>query len=69
MKPSPKHPQIEAFLDLAFNRTNMIRSDRCVSCHGHASYFRDDLSAREYVISGLCQRCQDEVFASEDDDE
>ena len=24
--------------------------------------FRDDLSRREFKISGLCQECQDEVF-------
>lgn len=24
--------------------------------------FRDDLSLKEYGISGLCQKCQDEVF-------
>lgn len=27
-----------------------------------AHEFRDQVSAREYRISGLCQRCQDEVF-------
>jgi len=24
--------------------------------------FRDDLSRREFKISGLCQKCQDEFF-------
>lgn len=24
--------------------------------------FRDDLSRKEFRISGLCQKCQDEVF-------
>ena len=28
------------------------------------SSFRDDSSLREYRISGLCQRCQDETFGS-----
>jgi uncharacterized protein YuzB (UPF0349 family) len=27
--------------------------------------FRDDLSAREYTISGLCQTCQDITFGKE----
>jgi hypothetical protein len=27
-----------------------------------AFLFRDELSAREYRISGLCQTCQDETF-------
>lgn len=26
--------------------------------------FRDEMSAREYGITGLCQRCQDEVFGA-----
>lgn len=25
-------------------------------------YFRDELSRKEFDISGMCQRCQDEVF-------
>jgi pyrimidine operon attenuation protein/uracil phosphoribosyltransferase len=25
--------------------------------------FRDDLSKREYKISGLCQKCQDYIFS------
>lgn len=29
--------------------------------------FRDELSAREYTISGMCQSCQDSVFVPEDD--
>ena len=24
--------------------------------------FRDDVSKREYKISGLCQKCQDEIW-------
>jgi len=30
--------------------------------------FRDSLSLREYKISGLCQRCQDETFGGGGDD-
>ena len=29
------------------------------------SEFRDKLSIREFGISGLCQDCQDEVFATD----
>ena len=38
------------------------RSDRCISCNGEAITFRDTLSRREYIISAMCQICQDEVF-------
>lgn len=27
----------------------------------------DDLSLREYYISGMCQQCQDKVFVDDDD--
>lgn len=26
--------------------------------------FKDELSVKEFIISGLCQRCQDEVFGN-----
>jgi len=25
-------------------------------------YFKDDMSIKEYLISGLCQSCQDKIF-------
>ena len=28
----------------------------------HSLEFRDDLSKREFTISGMCQVCQDKVF-------
>ena len=33
-----------------------------LGCGKSVTGFRDELSAREYKISGLCQNCQDEVF-------
>jgi hypothetical protein len=40
-------------------------------CHGDgtAGEFRDRLSAEEYGLSGLCQKCQDVAFADPGDDE
>lgn len=29
--------------------------------------FRDDLSRKEYKISGLCQKCQDDIFKEEEE--
>jgi len=40
---------------------------KCVVCGGDASTFKDDISAKEYTISGLCQECQDEAFEEEED--
>ena len=43
------------------NRPN----NRCVSCKDTATIFKDELSKREFGISGLCQSCQDKVFVEE----
>lgn len=33
-----------------------------IGCGQPVGPFRDELSAREYQISGLCQKCQDSIF-------
>lgn len=47
-----------------FPEVKKVRTGHCPFCNLHHSlmYFRDDLSRREYYISGLCQKCQDETF-------
>ena len=65
-----KAPQIDALLsEIIFNgkdRVTCISEGICVTCdeaHGLvATSFRDDISRKEYSISGMCQSCQDEVF-------
>src|SRR5688500_14917586 len=44
-----------------------LRGPLCALCRRPVGAFRDDLSAREFRISGCCQRCQDEVFAAPED--
>jgi DNA-directed RNA polymerase subunit RPC12/RpoP len=34
----------------------------CVSCGKTIGPFRDELSEKEFSISGFCQECQDKVF-------
>lgn len=43
----------------------------CPSCKAPVDQasFRDEVSKREYKISGLCQACQDEVFGGPEEDE
>jgi len=60
--PTQKHPQIEHFLNDLFGRTSAIEADVCVCCGYAAFKFRDQISEKEYRISGLCQRCQDDIF-------
>lgn len=61
-RPSEKHPDIENFLEENFGRTTAITSDTCVFCKTPATEFRDELSRKEYAISGMCQNCQDDTF-------
>lgn len=68
-EPTDKHPEIEAYFEETYGRTTAITTDRCVStpigCGGPATEFRDDLSRKEYRISGLCQSCQDGIWPEE----
>lgn len=65
-EPSKKSPEIEALLEKMAGRTTAIKANVCIpkpiGCGGPAVEFRDDLSRREYGISGLCQSCQDNTF-------
>lgn len=72
-EPSPKSEGMSILLEALGGRTTAIRSDRCVNppfgcgkpCPPES--FRDDLSRKEYTISGLCQDCQDDVFGDEEE--
>lgn len=64
---SEKSFAMRTVLEALCGRGSAIAADRCVDppfgCGKPADEFRDDLSRREYTISGLCQACQDEVFS------
>lgn len=62
--PADKAESLEQLFELMFGRTTAINSQVCASC-GKPVFpedFRDEVSVKEYTISGLCQECQDEVF-------
>jgi len=63
--PSRKSLSMEQFLEVAFGRTTAIKNDKCVLCGGDAKEFRDEVSEREYSISGMCQECQDATYSEE----
>ena len=42
--------------------TESWKRGMCVWCGGPATEFKDVLSEKEYLVSGFCQVCQDEVF-------
>ena len=67
-KPSKKSESLDRTLEamssilFGVGRKESITRDTCVSCKEDASTFNDDLSRKEFTISGLCQPCQDSVF-------
>lgn len=40
----------------------LIAKGLCVSCESEILVFNDKISQDEYAISGMCQKCQDEVY-------
>ena len=63
-EPTKKSPEIDSLLKVitSRNRVDTIKADMCMTCDGSATEFKDNLSRREYRISGMCQTCQDSIF-------
>jgi len=57
-------PGLEREANITAARCVMAKSGHCEGT-GSAEKFNDDISAREFKISGLCQACQDNVFGGE----
>lgn len=70
MKPTEKSAGIDTFLKtFGLDRKTAIESETCVLCGAMVNpetSFKDELSLKEYRISGMCQKCQDEIFNDED---
>ncbi len=68
LSPTDKASQMEQLLKktFGFSREECILNQVCVpapqGCGQPATKFKDEISVREYRISGLCQQCQDELF-------
>ena len=72
IQPSFKAPQMDSALSSIFgvDRVQTISKGECISCDATgliASSFSDDLSRKEYSISGMCQSCQDDLFGTSED--
>jgi len=65
-QPSEKAPEIDAFLSslLGIDRKESIKTKTCATCGADVELdsFKDNLSLKEFHISGMCQHCQDSVF-------
>ena len=63
--PSEKNPVIEEYLakvNGGKNRRAYILAGKCIITGEDAGPFRDEISKREYEISGMGQKAQDELF-------
>jgi hypothetical protein len=69
MNKETKSPKMAATLDdlslAMFGRSRTVAKAgcSCVSCGGRADKFTDEISKREFGISGMCQTCQDSIFS------
>ena len=66
MKPTNKSTAIDSFITsiMGKDRVQTILAGDCMTCNNERidENFRDELSEKEYSISGMCQECQDNVF-------
>lgn len=73
MEPTPYAHTRERYFQnvLGVDRMATIRNNKCTHCGGDAYWFKDQLSKTEYTISGMCQKCQDDIWGrlAELDDE
>lgn len=69
MKPTNKSTAIDSFITsiMGKDRVQTILAGDCMTCNNEfvAENFRDELSEKEYSISGMCQECQDNVFGGD----
>lgn len=59
------HNNFRTVLDAVFPKEHARRAEgKCPFCNGtvEKEEFRDELSLKEFGISGLCQQCQDSFF-------
>lgn len=60
MKSDEMNEAIKSLFGVDINAS--IVTKVCTLCKRPATDFRDELSKKEFEISGMCQDCQDEVF-------
>jgi hypothetical protein len=62
--PTKKSKEIDDLLTSlsGISRQDAAKQEICTWCKQSIGTFKDKLSIREYQISGLCQKCQDNTF-------
>lgn len=70
MQPTNKSEGIEHLITqfTGKDRVATITAGGCMTCDevNAVDTLRDELSKREYRISGMCQKCQAEVFGTDE---
>ena len=65
-QPSAKAPAMEEAIRAltGIDRRKAITSKTCATCGSGVTRnsFRDELSLKEFHITGMCQKCQDKTF-------
>ena len=47
------------------NAKEEIADGTCPTCHKPITDLDDELSEKEYQVSGMCQECQDKIFVED----
>lgn len=70
MKSVEIEKHLEELTEQLFDRSRSLSMFHltCVTCGDPIGKFKDEVSQREYRISGMCQECQDEVFTEVSED-
>jgi len=71
-EPSKKSDEMAEFIENfskamfgGVGRAASIARNICVTCKGDAVAFDDALSQKEFTISGMCQKCQNDTFGED----
>ena len=60
-----KTPEMIGAIEAMFPGTlDAMAATKCPCCKSVITDFHDELSYKEYLISGMCQKCQDSVFGT-----
>ena len=66
-----RHKRIQDVIDeMTKDRIGLTQKDAqhhqvCTWCGNSVTMFRNQLSQKEYGISGFCQKCQDDTFGED----
>ncbi len=48
--------------------TQRRKKGLCATCGGDTIEFRDEISRKEFRITGMCQTCQDSIFECDEEE-